>query len=444
MKQKQIFARPALGLLLAAAALPFTPAFAQDAVPVTEPPVVIVTPPPVASPPPEETTPVYDTTPPASPTIATQPPAVIVQPRLAPPPAIPEATTRQTTRTTQRSVTRAAPPPAPTRARTAAPVSQAAPAETAPAAGAVPLAASPPATAPAETLPAETLPVAEAPAEARPAGAIWPWLALGALFLVGAIVLLARRRRRVDDDVYRETAFVEPVREEPIAPAAEPLAAAPLAFAAVDEPATVAPVDEVEDRETFVEDAPVAEAVTEEITVTEPDPEDVAVLAAASAPAAGRPWLEFLMRPVRAGMNDDEAVVEFDLTVGNTGTEPARDVRISTFMFAAGSAQESDMERMLIDPPAESTVSEGTIDAGDGARVEAAMTLPKAGLSDAVLPVVVADARYTLPDGSEGRTTASFEIGVPDGEDMAYFSVDNPSGLHEDIEARLRGELQRA
>ena len=86
------------------------------------------------------------------------------------------------------------------------------------------------------------------------------------------------------------------------------------------------------------------------------------------------------------------------------------------------------MERMLIDPPADATVSEGTIDAGDGARVEAAMTLPKAGLSDAVLPVVVADARYTLPDG----------------EDMAWFAVDNPSGLHEDVEARLRGELQRA
>jgi hypothetical protein len=51
-------------------------------------------------------------------------------------------------------------------------------------------------------------------------------------------------------------------------------------------------------------------------------------------------------------------------------------------------------------------------------------------------PVVVAEARYRLPDGSEGRTTASYAVGVPDGDDLAHFSIDNPSGLHEEVVAR--------
>jgi hypothetical protein len=112
-------------------------------------------------------------------------------------------------------------------------------------------------------------------------------------------------------------------------------------------------------------------------------------------------------------------------------------------MFAAGSAQESDMERMLISPPADATVSSVDIDAGEGTRVEAEISLSTAGMHDTVLPVVVADARYRLPDGSEGRTSASFAIGLPDGEDLAPFSVERASGLRENAEARLHGEPQR-
>ena len=179
------------------------------------------------------------------------------------------------------------------------------------------------------------------------------------------------------------------------------------------------------------------------IAVVEPDAADVEALAAASEAPADRPWLEFLMRPVRAGTTGDDAVVEFELTVGNTGAVAARDVRISTWMFAAGSAAETEMERMLIEPPAEARVSETDLAPGDGTRVEAALALPKSQLSEAVLPVVVADARYTLPDGSEGRTSASFEVGLPGEERLAPFPTDRASGLFESVEARLHGELER-
>ena len=61
-----------------------------------------------------------------------------------------------------------------------------------------------------------------------------------------------------------------------------------------------------------------------------------------------------------------------------------------------------------------------------------------------MLPVVVADARYTLPDGSEGRTQASFAVGLPgEGDDLDPFAVDRSSGLIETVEARLHGEPTR-
>jgi hypothetical protein len=57
---------------------------------------------------------------------------------------------------------------------------------------------------------------------------------------------------------------------------------------------------------------------------------------------------------------------------------------------------------------------------------------------------VVADALYRLPDGSEARTSVSFAVGVPFQGELAHFDVENPSGLHEGLEARLRREPQHS
>jgi LPXTG-motif cell wall-anchored protein len=423
MKQKQTFHRPALGLLMAAAALPFTPAFAQDTAP-TEPVVVDVTPPPVATPAPEETTPVYDST---TPIVTTPAPTVTAPVRTQAPTLSEPAATRQTSRTTQRSVTRAR---APAPARTAAPVRTAAPAEPAPAtaAGPAPLAATPPdaqppAAAPAEAFPVETLPVAEAPAATSTGRAIWPWLALGAVLLIGALALLSRRRRRAVESVYEETAYAEPVRVEPAFE--EPLA-----------PAMAAPAFAMDES---IDNVPVTEEVSvrEDHGWSDPALAGAAAVGAGSALESGEPRLEFEMRPVRAGVGEHDARVDFELAVANTGTATARDVRISAWMLGAGAPRGSEAEHSLIE--------QVDIGVGDDANVEASVALPRSEFSeDAILPVVVAEARYRLPDGSEGRTTASYAVGVPDGDEMAHFDVENPSGLHEDVEARALGDLERA
>jgi hypothetical protein len=262
----------------------------------------------------------------------------------------------------------------------------------------------PEAEAPAPTI-AETEPAPAAQARSEGPG-IWPWL-IAALLGIGALALFARRRRRRALD--EESTYVH---EQPVA-VAEPVIHQPTEPASVAAPAAMAAAP--------LHEAPVA----------------------ASSSTGGRPWIELLMRPVRAGVGDDGAVVEFELEVDNRGSVTARDVQISTWMLAAGSPQESEMERMLIDPPADCRFPEVTIDPGNGKRIEAAVALPTAGLHDSILPVVVADARYRLPDGSEGRTSASFAVGVPMGGELAHFDVENPSGLHEGVEARLRREPQQ-
>jgi hypothetical protein len=392
--------RRAAAWLFAAAALPFTPLAAQDVPVVNAPPPVVSAPAPAPEP----------ALPPIN--LAPAPRPVTIAPAPAATRAPAPAATRTATRTV-RTATRAAASP-----RAQAPVRQ-----TAPAPAPAPVAVAPepvPVTTPVPATvngPAPA-PVGGAATAAEPQSgimAIWPWLAAGAALLIVAIAFLAlRRRRRVaEEEVYYEEAHEEPAVEaapEPSFTRAEPLVAA----------------------------APV---VADEVAVVDSDAADVEALAAGSEPVAGRPWIEFLMRPLRAGTSRDDAIVQFELTVGNTGSVGAKDVKISTWMVAGG--QGTDMERSLIEPPADASVSEVDIAAGDGARVDGQISLSKDGLTEPVLPVVVADARYTLPDGSEGRTHASFAIGIVEGEELAPFPIDRSSGLSENIEARLHGEPER-
>lgn len=366
----------AAALLLAAAALPLTPAIAQNMAAPSETEV----PPPDATisiPPPEATTPVQET--------ETVSPAPVTEAEAAREPAPAPTTTRRTT-TTRTATTRApaavvAPAPVASAPVAVVPV----PVETLP-----PVATLPPPVA--QTPPVEVLPeIPPAPATTMvetedSRDSFLPWL-LGGLLLLGAIAFFALRGRR-------RTAVVDERTYEPApAPTVVPVAAAPIVTPAE----TVVP--------------------------------------------AGRPELELAMRPRRAGVSGDDARVEFELTVGNSGPVAAENVRISTWMLAAGS---SEAESALIVPRDHADTPPVTIGAGESRVMEASVALPTAEVDgDSVLPVVVADARYRLPDGSEGRTSASFAVGVPDGEEFAHFGIDNPSGLHEGVVARPLREPER-
>ena len=426
MKQHLNQVRPATAALFAALVIPIAPVYAQDAA-VAPPPVVAAPPPVISAPPPPVT---------AAPT----PPAAT--PRATPTPA---PTARATPRTPARTAA-----PARTATRTPVRAPAAAPAPAAPAPAPVPVAQAPVETTPPPAAPAETIappvePVAQAPIreEAGTRGSMLPWM-IGGLALLAILAGFFLFRRRRTDEAYEET-FYEPAppREELREPSfVAPIEAAPVAAAPVFVPV----------HDPVPEARPAAPPVAEEIEAPLPPPEEIAVadadhadveaLAASSEPVAGRPWLEFLMRPLRAGTNRDNTIVQFELTVGNTGNVDARDVRISTWVVAAGEG--TDMERSLI-VPSDAAVQQVAIEAGEGTTVEAKIGLAKGDADESILPVVHADARYTLPDGTEGRTHASFAVGVPsaEGGELQPFLADRSSGLRENVEARLYGEPER-
>ncbi len=441
-----------MALLFAAAALPAT-ALAQETV---TPPTVLVPAQPAPAPapvtPPPVQAPVAQTPPPSGESRTTIAPGVAEQ-------AQQEARERAAAR-------RAEAPARPTRAvetpQRAAPA--AAPVAAAPAAAPETTPAAPTPEEPvAQTAPPVVDPVTEtapAPVEAAPGDGGTMWLILAALGGVAALIAAAMllRRRRADEPYIEEevavAAPVEPVR----APVAErrmpdPVIERPVANPVAAAPAFIAPRHEPELAE---RPAPVAKPVTpkhdeakpalENAALSDADPADVAAVLAGAKPAGERPQLELAMRPIRAGMSRRGATVGFELTVANAGGAPAKDVRIGAFMLGEHSAQQSEIERMLSNPPKDSSMDAETIAPGDGTTLEAMLTMPRdavdaiAGDDDGFTPVLVADARYRLPDGREGRTAAAFRIGrVNGGTQLEPIAIQDDPSMYADVEAELVG-----
>ena len=431
MKNNLVTLSPRAALLIGAALLS-TPAFAQDSQ-VTPPPVVTTVPAPAPAP--------TVTIAPSAPVVQAVPETPAAEPRTAPrATARPAARTTTTTRQTTRTTTPAAPAPEPV---AAAPVAAPAPA---------PVEATAPAPVAAEPLPPVETQVAttETTAPVQSPMPIWPWLLVGALIVAGAVIALLMRRRKEYDEVYDEPyQAYEPVAADPvIAPVAVPVAAAAKAKRVTKPrhepevtrvaPSAAAGVGDTIDNEP---DANYSEPVAE-VELAEAEKEDLAGLTS-KAPVAKRPWLEFGMRPVRAGTSSDEALVEIELTVGNAGDMPAKDVRISAFMLADGDT--SHMEELLVERGNNTAVPPVTIKPGEGTRVDATLAIRKDTLSaHEFSPVVVADARYTMADGTEGRTSATFRVGLwGDSERLEPIAFDRPE-MHRDVAAELVGKPAHA
>lgn len=277
------------------------------------------------------------------------------------------------------------------------------------------------------------------PAQVAPADAGWTGWIVAALALLAAIggLLFWRRRRAADRDFHEEA--TQPIIAEPPPPAAPPVPdpvglaeehAAPLDQAAADQAVTVA-------------DTAMAEAA----------PEDVAAATIPAAPQDGRPWLEFALRPVKAGVNVMDAVVEFELTVGNAGSVAAEDVRIAAWLISASPNQDVEIARFLESPPPEAIMAPIAIEPGDGKRIDAAIALPRNGVNVVTVrdrpffvPLVLIDARYALPGGGEGRSSAAMVVGTvrESSEKLGPIWLDRGVQMHTNVEARLHGQPRRS
>jgi hypothetical protein len=165
--------------------------------------------------------------------------------------------------------------------------------------------------------------------------------------------------------------------------------------------------------------------------------EDVPLAPVAATPV-GRPRIDLRLRPLRAGVEGEGARIEFELTVLNEGPVEAQDVRVSTWMTANPG---QDATRALVPPPGHVGTPPVVLAAGEARTLQASVALPRAQLSGtSVLPAVVADIRYTLPGGREGRTAAAFSVGLPAGDELGAFPLDGAAGLHANVIAVPLGE----
>jgi hypothetical protein len=147
------------------------------------------------------------------------------------------------------------------------------------------------------------------------------------------------------------------------------------------------------------------------------------------------------------------AVVEFELTVGNAGTVVAEDVRIAAWLISANPNQDAEIARFLESTPPEAIMAPITVEPGDGKRIDAAIALPRAGVNVVTarnrpffVPLVIIDARYALPGGGEGRSSAVMVIGtVRDGQEkLGPIWLDRGVQMHANVEARLHGQPRRS
>lgn len=144
-----------------------------------------------------------------------------------------------------------------------------------------------------------------------------------------------------------------------------------------------------------------------------------------SAPAAprvdpmDRPWLELALKADRATFGQDQAVVLFELEIGNTGKLPARNVRIDVKLFNAGVEQDKEIGAFFRTAGREtSRLTLPSVEAGIVGVIRGEVGISRdemraVRLNERLLfiPVVAVNALYDWGDGLVGQTSKSYVIG---------------------------------
>ena len=172
--------------------------------------------------------------------------------------------------------------------------------------------------------------------------------------------------------------------------------------------------------------------------------EAVAVAAprAAPAPAQGpkpqpvpRPWLELELKAERAQSTLTEAVVDFELSIINSGKAPARNLRIDVKMFNTSQEQDQEIGAFFRSAGRESTKCQLPGIAPDTTGViRGSVAMPRDDMKALLLkdrylfvPVIAVNALYDYGDGQTGQTSKSYVVGrelETPSEKMGAFRVD--------------------
>lgn len=163
--------------------------------------------------------------------------------------------------------------------------------------------------------------------------------------------------------------------------------------------------------------------------------------AAFTAPAvrpepSPRPWIEVELKAQRASFTETEWIVQFELSVANTGAASARNLKIDVMLFNAGKEQDKEIGAFFRTAGQQSTklVLPG-LDSGRTGIIDGEVAMPLAEVramklnnQTLFIPVVAVNALYEWgAEGHNGQTAKSYIVGrelQEPSEKMGAFRLD--------------------
>ena len=191
-------------------------------------------------------------------------------------------------------------------------------------------------------------------------------------------------------------------------------------------------------------------------TVVEPVP--VAVRTPSAAPVARaprsdivgiqmRPILELHFKPTRAAATLTEANVQFELTVRNTGSAAARNVRIEVRIFNPGHEQEQEILAFYSEPIRERTSPAlEALPPKEEVQLSSTVAMPNENVRELTvqgrrlfIPTIAFNVVYDYGNGKSGQTSTSYIVGreaeTPT-EKMGAFRLDLGPRLYRSVGQR--------
>ena len=156
-----------------------------------------------------------------------------------------------------------------------------------------------------------------------------------------------------------------------------------------------------------------------------------------------RPWVELQFTPGRIVLDGEKALLEFEMTLFNSGSAPARDVLVEGALFNAGPMQDQQISAFFQNP------------VGLGNRLPLLAPLQRLSINSAIalsraqlvplemegrpllVPLAGFNALYRWGNGSDGQTSSSYLVGKQtNGEKLAPFRLDMAPRVFRRLAAR--------
>ena len=155
-----------------------------------------------------------------------------------------------------------------------------------------------------------------------------------------------------------------------------------------------------------------------------------------------RPWIEIGFNPTRCVLDEQALTVEFELELFNSGSIPARGVRVDAAIFNAGPDQDQQIGAFIASPQGQGESIEIPPLKRLGLKTQVAIVRDQvqawemAG-KQVFLPVMAFNALYGW-GGGEGQTSATYLLGRETKADkLNPFRIDLGPRIFRGVAARL-------